>query len=204
MLREEGRFNSVVNRSFSDFGGLSFEEHCILLGIWVVQTVIQVADVLSSVLQVRAPDGLAQTHRFATQSVDVPAQEGERVTMVLASPSNAGRGLGPIRFNARAPGWKPREPMAVTNHVTGQVLGLMRAPPKAGSKAAFDTSVILPVAILLASTDAASGLIDPSLPRLVAVGAAAAVTVGGAVNTFVLPRLNQVLELLVWVSVLTL
>ncbi|CAM6105024.1 unnamed protein product [Calypogeia fissa] len=136
---------------------------------------------------VRAPDGLAQTHRFATQSADVPAQEGERVTMVLASPANVGRGIGPIRFNARAPGWKPREPMAVTNHITGLVLNLLRAPPKPGSKAAFDTNVILPVAILLASTDVASGLIDPSLPRLVAVGAAAAFTV----NTLVLPRLNQ-------------
>lgn len=143
-------------------------------------------------MQVRAPDGLAQTHRFATQSADVPAQMGERVTIVLASPANVGRGLGPIRFNARAPGWKPREPMAVTNHITGQVFSLMRAPPKSGSKAAFDTNVIFPIAVLLASTDAASGLIDPSLPRLAAVGAAAAVTFGGAMNIFVLPRLNQV------------
>ncbi|BFI23432.1 hypothetical protein MPTK2_1g02030 [Marchantia polymorpha subsp. ruderalis] len=140
---------------------------------------------------VRAPDGLARTHRFATESADVPAQQGERVTVALACPANEGRGFGPIRFNSRVPGWQPSEPMAVTNHATGRVADLIRAPSKAGSGTIFDTNVIFPLAILLASTDIASGLIDPTLPRLIAVSASAAVLFGGAANTFVLPRLSQ-------------
>ncbi|KAL3700489.1 hypothetical protein R1sor_018511 [Riccia sorocarpa] len=140
---------------------------------------------------VRAPDGLARTHRFATSSADVPAQEGERVTVALACPANAGRGFGPVRFNFRTPGWQPSEPMAVTNHATGRVADLIRAPPKAGTGTIFDTSVVVPLAVLLASTDAASGLIDPTLPRLITASATAAIVLGGAANTFVLPRLNQ-------------
>lgn len=82
--------------------------------------------------------------------------------------------------------------MAITNHVTGRVSTLSRPPPKSGSGAAFDTSFIVPAALFLASSDAATALIDPSLPRAIAIGAAAAVALGGATNTFILPRLNQV------------
>lgn len=142
--------------------------------------------------QVRAPDGLARTHRCATESADIPAQEGERVTVVSAAPADSGRGIGPFKSTSRTPGWRPSEPMAVTNHVTGRVSLLSRPPPKSGSGAAFDASFIISAALLLASGDAATGLIDPSLPRAIAIGAATAVAIGGATNAFVLPRLNQV------------
>ena len=82
--------------------------------------------------------------------------------------------------------------MAITNHVTGRVSSLSRPPPKSGSGAAFDASFIIPVALVLASSDAATALIDPSLPRAIAIGAATAVAIGGATNAFLLPRLNQV------------
>jgi hypothetical protein len=82
--------------------------------------------------------------------------------------------------------------MAVTNHVTGCVSLLSRPPPKSGSGAAFDASFVIPAALLLASSDAATALIDPALPRAIAIGAATAVAIGGAANAFVLPRLNQV------------
>lgn len=143
--------------------------------------------------QVRAPNGLARTHRCATESADIPAQEGERVTVISAAPANAGRGIGPFKSSASTPGWRPSEPMAVTNHATDRVSFLSRPPPKAGSGAAFDASWFIPAALLLASSDAATALIDPALPRAIAIGAATAFALGSATNAFVLPRLNQVL-----------
>lgn len=142
--------------------------------------------------QVRAPDGLARTHYCATESADIPAQEGERVTVISAASANAGRGIGPFKSSARAPGWRPSEPMAITNHMTGCVSMLSRPPPKSGSRAAFDASFIIPAALFFASGDAATALIDPSLPRAIAIGTATAIAIGGATNAFVLPRLNQV------------
>lgn len=143
--------------------------------------------------QVRAPDGLARTHRCATESADIPAQEGERVTVISAAPASAGRSIGPFKSSTRTPGWRPSEPMAVTNHATDRVSFLLRPPPKSGSGAAvFDASWFIPAALLFASSDAATALIDPSLPRAIAIGAASAFALGSATNAFVLPRLNQV------------
>ncbi|KAI5055662.1 hypothetical protein GOP47_0029183 [Adiantum capillus-veneris] len=140
---------------------------------------------------VRSPDGNARTHRFATASADVPAQEGERVTVAAAAPTNSSRGVGPFKLSARAPGWRPSEPMSIINHVTGCIYPLLRAPPKSGSGAALDTSVIIPAALLLASSDAATALIDPTLPRTVAISAAVATVLGTAANNWFLPRLSQ-------------
>lgn len=147
-------------------------------------------------MQVRAPDGLARTHRFSTASVDIPAQACDRITVISAAPSSAAvkRGLGPFKTSARTPGTRPGEPLAIHNHATDRVSFLSRPPPK--SAAPFDASWwFVPAALLLASSDAAMALIDPGLPRAVAVGVGVAVAVGGGVNAFVVPRLNQVLLL---------
>ncbi|KAL3021601.1 hypothetical protein AAZX31_05G202500 [Glycine max] len=40
---------------------------------------------------VQTPSGLTRTHRFATETVDLPAQEGERVTVAVAALSNVYR-----------------------------------------------------------------------------------------------------------------
>lgn len=140
---------------------------------------------------IRAPNGLAFTHRFATQSVDLPAQEGERVTVALAAPSNVGRIIGPFKLSTRTPGRRPGEPMCITNHITGLEFQLLQAPPKYGSSASFDTSVIVPAVALLASGDAATAFIDPTLPKLILSVAATAILLGTAMNTLVLPQLNQ-------------
>ncbi|KAG0559827.1 hypothetical protein KC19_10G132400 [Ceratodon purpureus] len=174
------------------------ESESISMNISVIERGLRVLKLLNRPLPaavhsivVRAPDGLARTHRCATESADIPAQEGERVTVVSAAPADSGRGIGPFKSTSRTPGWRPSEPMAVTNHVTGRVSLLSRPPPKSGTGAAFDASFIISAALLLASGDAATGLIDPSLPRAIAIGAATAVAIGGATNAFVLPRLNQ-------------
>ncbi|EFJ14898.1 hypothetical protein SELMODRAFT_445727 [Selaginella moellendorffii] len=140
---------------------------------------------------VTAPNGVARTHRFATESAEIPGQLGERVTIASAAPAR--QGFRFISFAARTPGWQPSEPMAVTNHDTGRETKLLRAPPKTGATAAaFNTSLVVPAALVLASSNAATALIDPTLPRAIVIGASAAIVFGGAANAFLLPKLNQI------------
>ncbi|KAF8766029.1 hypothetical protein HU200_007871 [Digitaria exilis] len=115
---------------------------------------------------IRAPSGTARTHRFATQTVELPAQEGERVTISLAAPSNVYREMGPLKIAARSPGFKPGEPMSLTNHINGQVSKLLRAPSKNEGSFFVSPYLLVGALALLASGDAASAFIDPSLPRL--------------------------------------
>ncbi|KAL3021597.1 hypothetical protein AAZX31_05G202500 [Glycine max] len=56
---------------------------------------------------VQTPSGLTRTHRFATETVDLPAQEGERVTVAVAALSNVYRKVGPFKFSPRAPDFYP-------------------------------------------------------------------------------------------------
>ena len=72
-------------------------------------------------IQVRTPSGTASTHKFATKTAELPAQEGERVTILLAAPSDVYREIGPLKLSAKAPGLSPAEPMSLTNHTSGQV-----------------------------------------------------------------------------------
>ena len=53
-----------------------------------------------SKFQVETPSGMARTHRFATETVDLPAQEGERVTIAVAAPSKVYREVGPFKFRS--------------------------------------------------------------------------------------------------------
>ncbi|CAO2163672.1 unnamed protein product [Urochloa humidicola] len=140
---------------------------------------------------IRAPSGTARTHRFATQTVELPAQEGERVTISLATPPNVYREMGPLKIAARSQGFKPGEPMCLTNHINGQVSKLLRAPSK--NKGSFFLSPYLLVGALalLASGDAASAFIDPSLPRLITATAVASAAVGTTLNQVVLPEIQK-------------
>lgn len=45
---------------------------------------------------------------------------------------------------------------------------------------------------MLATGDAASGFIDPSLRQLLSIGAVASLTVGATLNVLVFPQLNRV------------
>ncbi|KAG9448263.1 hypothetical protein H6P81_014391 [Aristolochia fimbriata] len=146
---------------------------------------------------VRTPSGTARTQKFATQTVELPAQEGERVTIALAAPVNAYREMGPLRFTARSPGFKPGEPMFITNHTTGQESQLLRAPMKNGNLSVLNPSILVPTLALLATGDVASGVVDPSLPRLISVAAIASVALGTTINSIVMPKLNQLPQKLV-------
>ncbi|CAL5006936.1 unnamed protein product [Urochloa decumbens] len=140
---------------------------------------------------IRAPSGTARTHRFATQTVELPAQEGERVTISLAAPSNVYREMGPLRIAARSQGFKPGEPMYLTNHINGQVSKLLRAPSKNEGSFFLSPYLLAGALALLASGDVASAFIDPTLPRLITATAVASAAVGTTLNQVVLPEIQK-------------
>ncbi|KAF5187586.1 Pentatricopeptide repeat (PPR) superfamily protein [Thalictrum thalictroides] len=140
---------------------------------------------------VQTPSGTARTHRFATNTVELPAQEGERVTISLAAPANVYREVGPLRFHSKAPGFNPGEAMCLTNHTNGRESLLLRAPVKNGNMSLRNPSFLIPALALLTTTDLASGIIDPSLPRLISISLVASVALGTTLNSVVIPQLNR-------------
>ncbi|KAM6557718.1 hypothetical protein CsatB_004737 [Cannabis sativa] len=140
---------------------------------------------------VQTPTGMARTHRFATETVDVPAQQGERVTIALAAPSNVYRQIGPLKFSPKAPNFYPGEPICLTNHEDDRESQLLRAPAKDKGSSLTNPSILFPIIALLASGDVASGVIDPSLPQFISVAAVASVAVGTTLNTLVFPQLSK-------------
>ncbi|KAL7159906.1 hypothetical protein ABFS83_01G059200 [Erythranthe nasuta] len=140
---------------------------------------------------VETPSGMARTHRFATETVDLPAQEGERVTVSVAAPLTVYRQVGPLKLSPRIPDFYPGEPMCLTNHRDGRESRLMRAPPKDAAKSMLIPSTLIPILAVCATGDAASGLIDPGLPQLIAVAVVSSLAVGVTFNRLVLPQLNK-------------
>ncbi len=151
---------------------------------------------------VQAPDGTSRTFRVATPTADVPAQRDERVTFVCApSPATArsaarkrrGNALQAALFAPSPPDTRPGEALTATNHQTGVVTPLL-PPPTSAAQAGAIPSWVLPAAVLLAGGDAASSLLDPALPALIA---AAAVGVTGSVvagDRLLIPKLKQLPE----------
>ncbi|GER41525.1 pentatricopeptide repeat (PPR) superfamily protein [Striga asiatica] len=119
------------------------------------------------------------------------SQEGERVTVAVAAPLSAYREVGPLKFSPRVPSFYPGEPMCLTNHRDGRESRLLRAPAKDVGKSLLSPSILFPIIAVFATGDAASGIVDPSLPQLIAVAVASSVAVAVTFNSFVLPQLNK-------------
>lgn len=141
------------------------------------------------------PSGVARTHRFATETVDLPAQASERVTIVSAAPSYVYREAGPLKFSPKAPNLYPGEPMSLTNHRDGRESLLLRAPAKDGTASFLSPSVLFPLLLLVATGEAATAAIDPNLPQFLSVGVVASLAAGATLNALILPELNKVRNL---------
>ncbi|CAN1254446.1 hypothetical protein LINPERPRIM_LOCUS8657 [Linum perenne] len=140
---------------------------------------------------VETPSGTARTQRFATETVDLPAQEGERVTIASAAPSYVYRSVGPLKFTPKSSSVYPGEPLCLTNHENGRETPLLRPPAKDGRLSLLSPSVLVPLAAILATGDVASGMVDPNLPQLLSIAAFTSISAGAAINTLILPQLNQ-------------
>ena len=81
-------------------------------------------------------------------------QVGERVSMVCAPsrPTVRRRGAGPL--SAAPPFTRPGQPLAATNHALGREFALLQPPAPTSGKPGW----LLPAVILLASSDAATGV----------------------------------------------
>lgn len=77
----------------------------------------------------------------------------------------------------------------VTNHQTGAVIPLLRPPVTAAQNGL--PGWVMPAAIMLSGGDAATSLIDPTLPALVAGGAVLLLGSSVVTRTVVVPRLKQ-------------
>ncbi|XP_009601293.1 uncharacterized protein LOC107807139 isoform X2 [Nicotiana tabacum] len=146
---------------------------------------------------VETPSGMARTHRFATETVDLPAQEGERVTIAVAAPPNVYREVGPLKFNPKAPNVYPGEPLCLTNHRDGRASPLLRAPKKDKGPSLLNPSILVPLLAVFATGDAASGMIDPNLPQIITVAAVSSITLGATLNNLVFPQLSKLPQRLV-------
>lgn len=140
---------------------------------------------------------MARTHRFATETVDLPAQEGERVTIALAAPPNVYREVGPLKFNPKAPNVYPGEPLCLTNHKDGRESPLLRAPKKDKTPSLLNPSILVPLLAVFATGDAASGMIDPNLPQIITVAAVSSIALGATLNSLVFPQFSKLPQRLV-------
>uniref|UniRef100_A0A0A0KZV4 Pentatricopeptide repeat-containing protein n=2 Tax=Cucumis sativus TaxID=3659 RepID=A0A0A0KZV4_CUCSA len=139
---------------------------------------------------VQTPSGVARTQKFATETADLPAREGERVTIAAAAPSNVFREVGPIKFSPKDPNLYSGEAMCLTNHSDGRESLLLRVPGKENSSL-LNPSILFPLIVLSAAGDAASGVIDPSLPQLLIVAGFASLAAGATLNSLILPQFNR-------------
>lgn len=146
---------------------------------------------------IQTPSGMARTYKFATETVDLPAQQQERVTIALAAPSDLCKQVGPFKLTPKSPKYYPGEPLCLTNHRDGRESLLTRAPSSNGSVSGINPSIFFPLLAVLATGDAASGIIDPRLPQLLSVVAVATLAGGATLNTMVLPQLSQLPQRLV-------
>lgn len=135
---------------------------------------------------------MARTQKFATETVDLPAQEGERVTIAVAAPSTVYREVGPLKFSPKSPNFYSGEPLCLTNHRDGRESLLLRAPIKNEGASLLNPSVLFPLFAVLGTGNAVSGMIDPSLPQFVSVAAVSSLALGVTLNTLVLPQLGRV------------
>ncbi|KAG5563465.1 hypothetical protein RHGRI_006031 [Rhododendron griersonianum] len=146
---------------------------------------------------VETPSGMARTHKFATETVDLPAQEGERVTIAVAAPSTVYREVGPLKFSPKSPDFYSGEPLCLTNHRDGRESLLLRAPTKNEGVSLLNPSVLFPLFAVLGTGNAASGMIDPSMPQLISVAVVSSFALGVTLNTLVIPQLGRLPQRLV-------
>uniref|UniRef100_A0A0A9DDS7 Uncharacterized protein n=1 Tax=Arundo donax TaxID=35708 RepID=A0A0A9DDS7_ARUDO len=99
--------------------------------------------------------------------------------------------MGPIKIAARSKGFNPGEPMCLTNHFNGQVSKLLRVPSKNEGSYLLNPYLLVGGLALLASGDASSAFIDPSLPRFITATAVASAAVGTTLNQVVLPEIQK-------------
>jgi len=141
---------------------------------------------------VETPTGQQRSFRFSTATADVPARQGDRITIVCAPQKVKNRQLYGL-LSAAPPETKPGEPLALTNHSLKNSSTQLCRPPKPGMTGGIP-SWMIPTAAALVAADAASSLINPIFPYIVAGAVASTAATTIAAQKIALPRLKQLPE----------
>lgn len=137
---------------------------------------------------VQTPAGQQRTFRFGTNTADVSARQNDRITVVCAPQTPVNKQIFGLLSSA-PPETKPGEPLSLTNHTLEMSTQLAR-PPAAGMPGGIPNWVI-PAAAALVAADAASSLVNPIFPYLVAGAVVSTAATAVAAQKVALPRLKQ-------------
>ena len=149
------------------------------------------------VMTLESPSGQQRTFKFGTQLATAPAKAGDRVSIVCA-PEQGRSSRQDIRYSGilspSPPGKRPGEPLSLTNHTLSNNSTVLNRPSELDNATGPINSWLLTSVIVLAGADAASSLLDPTLPFLIAgvVGSTAATAAIGA--NVLLPNLKRLPE----------
>ncbi len=141
---------------------------------------------------IETPNGQQRSFRFSTATADLPARQGDRVTIVCAPQNVVNKQLYGL-VSAAPPETKPGEPLSLTNHTLDNSSTQLSRPPKPGMPGGIPSWVI-PTTAALVAADAASSLINPIFPYLVAGAVASTAATTIAAQKIALPRLKQLPE----------
>ena len=136
---------------------------------------------------VQTPAGMQRTFRFGTRTADVPARQADRITVVCAPQTP--RNTQIFGLTSSPPETKPGEPLSLTNH-TLEITTQLARPPKPGMPGGLPNWVI-PATAALVAADAASSLVNPIFPYLMAGAVASTAVTAVAAQKVALPRLKQ-------------
>ena len=149
------------------------------------------------VVTLESPSGQQRTFKFGTQLAAAPAKAGDRVSIVCAP--EQGRSIRQdIRYSGilspSPPGKRPGEPLSITNHTIDNVSTLLNRPSELDSVGGPINSWLLASFVVIAGADAASSLVDPSLPYLIAAGVGSSAVAAALGANVLLPSLKQLPE----------
>jgi hypothetical protein len=145
-------------------------------------------------LTVESPTGQQRAFKFGTYLASAPAKVGDRVSVVCAP--EQGKSLRrDIRYKGilspSPPGKRPGEALSITNHTIGESV-LLNRPPELDN--GFINGSLFTAFVVLASADAASSLLDPSFPFLIAGAVGSSTLIGSIGAKVVLPNLKKLPE----------
>ena len=149
------------------------------------------------VMTLESPSGQQRTFKFGTRLATAPAKAGDRVSIVCA-PEQGRSSRQDIRYSGilspSPPGKRPGEPLSITNHTISNLSTTLNRPSELDNASGPINSWLLTSVVVLAGADAASSLIDPTLPFLIAGAAGSAAAAAALGANVVLPSLKRLPE----------
>lgn len=154
----------------------------------------QVSSAAMHTVTVESPTGQQRTFKFGTYLANAPAKVNDRISIVCA-PEQGKSSRRELRYRGllspSPPGKRPGEALSITNHTIGDSILLNRPSETLNSPI---NRWLLSSIVVLASVDAASSLLDPMFPVLIAATVGSSTLIGSVGTKVVLPNLKKLPE----------